>query len=429
MIERCGDRQRKFDGLQRWPFHFIIESLPVMLQIALLLLACGLCRYILTINTPVAWTLIILTGAGVLFYAMVVIAGTSSYDCPFQTPGSALLRSLWKKVGPHLTPVLLVIIVLRTIRGTVWRHISVVQLALVKAHHHSLTLLERVQLRILSIGFYFPQIGLNIHRHFRNPPLPTIQEGPRSQDPIPWFAPNELATILEKNSDNAQCASWVLKYITDPEAVDTAIRLAGDIWWFKEKIDVKPLYDLITFTFDTCFGSDGMLHQGLRNRAYYSGRAILWIHTLAVCESEEFSRTFPFPTGRQYRSPPSDPDLQQLCYALGGANTPHILRIRMLLEFGETLTHPHVQWSSSVLLHLSCVAQFRLGFRNMFTGYNFQEVNDSTPLDVSFNLLLMCCNFLDSPIGDEVLKIQDKSYGISFPCSPIYSCPCLLAIA
>ena len=38
MIERCGDRQRKCDGLQIWLFRLFIESLPVMLQIALLLL-------------------------------------------------------------------------------------------------------------------------------------------------------------------------------------------------------------------------------------------------------------------------------------------------------------------------------------------------------------------------------------------------------
>lgn len=31
MVERCGDRQRKFDGLQKWPFRFFIESLPIML--------------------------------------------------------------------------------------------------------------------------------------------------------------------------------------------------------------------------------------------------------------------------------------------------------------------------------------------------------------------------------------------------------------
>ena len=68
-----GDHQRKFDGLQRWLFHSIIKTFPVMLHITLLLLACGLCRYMLTINTPVACTLITLTSLRVLFYVVVVI--------------------------------------------------------------------------------------------------------------------------------------------------------------------------------------------------------------------------------------------------------------------------------------------------------------------------------------------------------------------
>ena len=54
MVERCGDRQRKFDGLEKWPFRLFIESLPIMLQIALLLLASGLSRYMWSVNTSVA---------------------------------------------------------------------------------------------------------------------------------------------------------------------------------------------------------------------------------------------------------------------------------------------------------------------------------------------------------------------------------------
>lgn len=54
MIERCGDRQRKCDGLKKRPFHLFVESLSVMLQIALLLLSCGLCRHMASINDFVA---------------------------------------------------------------------------------------------------------------------------------------------------------------------------------------------------------------------------------------------------------------------------------------------------------------------------------------------------------------------------------------
>jgi len=58
MIERCGDRQRKFDGLEKWPFRLFVESLPIMLQIALLLLTCGLSRYMWSVNTSVAGVVI-----------------------------------------------------------------------------------------------------------------------------------------------------------------------------------------------------------------------------------------------------------------------------------------------------------------------------------------------------------------------------------
>jgi len=85
VIARCGDRQRKCDGLQKWPFYLFVESLPVMFQIALLL-ACGLCRHMASINTPVASVLIAVTVLGVLFYLGIIIASTSSYERPFQTP-------------------------------------------------------------------------------------------------------------------------------------------------------------------------------------------------------------------------------------------------------------------------------------------------------------------------------------------------------
>ena len=67
VIERCGDRQRKCDGLEKWSSHFSVEGLSLMLQAALLLLACGLCRYMWSVNASVAYTLTSLTGLGVVF--------------------------------------------------------------------------------------------------------------------------------------------------------------------------------------------------------------------------------------------------------------------------------------------------------------------------------------------------------------------------
>ena len=94
MIERCGERQRKFDGLGKWQFRIFIEGLPIMLQMALFLLACGVSRYMWSVSTSVAWVVISFTLIGFLFYIGIVIAGTCSYECPFQTPVSIALRRL-----------------------------------------------------------------------------------------------------------------------------------------------------------------------------------------------------------------------------------------------------------------------------------------------------------------------------------------------
>ena len=64
MVERCGDRQRKFDGLGKWPFRIFIESFPIMFQIILLLLACALSRYTWSVNTSVVPIIVTFTVLG-----------------------------------------------------------------------------------------------------------------------------------------------------------------------------------------------------------------------------------------------------------------------------------------------------------------------------------------------------------------------------
>ena len=53
-IKRSQNRQRKLDGINDWYFDRVMESLPLMLQAALLLLGCALSRYLWEINTTVA---------------------------------------------------------------------------------------------------------------------------------------------------------------------------------------------------------------------------------------------------------------------------------------------------------------------------------------------------------------------------------------
>ena len=93
-VERSQNRQRKLDGIVAWYFDQVMQSLPLMLQAALLLLGCALSRYLWEINTTVATVVIGVTSFGVLFYLFIVIAGTASVSCPYQTPGAHILRRI-----------------------------------------------------------------------------------------------------------------------------------------------------------------------------------------------------------------------------------------------------------------------------------------------------------------------------------------------
>ena len=91
-IERSQNRQRKLDGIVTWHFDHVMESSPLMLQFALLLLGCALSRYLWDIDKDIGSVVLGVTLFGVVFYAFIVVAGTVSVSCPYQTPGAHILH-------------------------------------------------------------------------------------------------------------------------------------------------------------------------------------------------------------------------------------------------------------------------------------------------------------------------------------------------
>jgi len=374
MIERCGDRQRKFNGLKRWPLHFFVESLPVMLQAALLLLACGLCRHMWSINAPVACTLITLTGLGVAFYIGIVIAGMSSYACPFQTPASIALHGPWKKVRRGIVSLIV----------------------------RSKRVLSRTH-RIWKRGFR----SLLRRQSQSTIPLEVVQV----HRPEPWLGPKDFATIRRTNADDVQCVSWILGNITDPEALDAALPLAGEIQWLDYGVDFRPIHRLIITTFMSCFDPARTLYPGSRDRAYYSGRAMLWISTLAVFHGRvRRIRNIMPPSKYTTRAP--DPDLEHLLGFIA-LDRGHAGDIEWLLRINPGCTPLHSQWISNLLLHYSQTIHIEIDPGLVFGAHEIK----TTPLNAKLNLLLTWCTFLGSPVESEALMIQNKSYGISYFCS------------
>jgi hypothetical protein len=231
-----------------------------------------------------------------------------------------------------------------------------------------------------------------------------------------WLTRKDLSRIRKTNTDDARCVSWILRNITDPEALDAAIRLAGEIRWFDDEVNVNPPYDLIVSTFEACFDSTRTLYPGSRDRAYYSGQAMMWIHTLAECKSEEFASTFPLPNTK-YTTPAPDPDLEHLLQANyrawdASAYTEELLKVNP----GHTF--PHLQLISNLLLHYSWANRTKLDYRYLLPRVSMTDETKTTiPLNVALNRLLVWCTFLGSPVEEEVLKVQNKSYNISCFCS------------
>jgi len=90
IVHRGKEHQIKFAGLQKWGFHLIMESLPVMLQFALLLLGIALTIYLWDLNISVARVVLVVTSIGIAFYACITVASTIYSSCPFRTPLSVL---------------------------------------------------------------------------------------------------------------------------------------------------------------------------------------------------------------------------------------------------------------------------------------------------------------------------------------------------
>ena len=312
VIERSRDRQRKHRGLDKWPFHAIIESLPIMLQIALLLLSCGLPRHVWALNSFVASVVISLTTLGVVFYIGIVITWMSSYGRPFQTPASSALRGLRDGASTPVSPSRATIltpggprredIVDKIFRGVLWlcrtpRDLSLRDISLTSIASGIRVIGRNISHQIILGLLRLNQISRDakrtivseIQRYQGRLLLPISVGAPHRQSPTlqadTKFVPRNLNITWASNADDASCVCWILRSITDPDAMGSAVRLACNIRWFGEGIGVDLPYDSIVSIFESCFDSTRNLRPGMKEQAYFSRRAMIEIHLSAKGKS------------------------------------------------------------------------------------------------------------------------------------------------
>ena len=460
-VERCGDRQRKYDGLEKWSFHVFIESLPIILQIALFLLACGLSRYMWSVNTSVARVIVSFTVLAMLFFIGIVVAGTWSYECPFQTPASTGLRylrdsgtarKLLTSLSPSSaislvfatwsnTPKLLVVLsppsatslvyaiwmdvcqelvpASRRLYSTMWhpstwgislRHIaSGIRSMPTKAGHQTIIIILRID---RALGNAKHRLAQRFRRFRRAGLLPITFEdahhrplASRNRSGLRLRVRN-LESIRRRNMASARCVCWVLRNITDPEAIDSAIRLAGTIRWFDDDLDIDPPFDLIVSTFEACFDSTKRLYPGMRDRAYFSARAILQINTCTRVRSHERASKYPIPAVSWILSRHTDPDLRHILGMLNLNFGPG----RRTLDFprADVNTRGHLSWMSTLFVDVT-----RAGPNPTMKSYRpYLDAATTDDQPRIANTLLMWYIFLGGYVEEDTFWADDKSYAV-----------------
>lgn len=262
--EKSWDRQRKLDGMGRWYFYIVIEGLPVVLQIALVLFFCALLQYLWTINRVVTGVIIAVTLFGFVFYSGVTIAAVVSYDCPFQTTPSIVIRALADYVSrsyPSLT---------HSLRSFVPRVLYVIHLPAM----WSVSLLRPLLAPVL--GGLVRTLTTQTHV---TPGIPLVVV----EEPTRIF--NDAHIDWVSYGADARCVAWVLYSSTDHDVILSSVRFAADIIWYPKIAEVLSPY-MLAELFSGCF-MDKQVVPGRAEQARAIAMALASVLSAQLCSEPE----------------------------------------------------------------------------------------------------------------------------------------------
>ena len=385
-------RERKLTGIETWKFHFVMESLPVILQCALLLFGFALSRYLWGVNSSVSSVVIAFTSFGLLFYSVIVTASVLSFNCPFQTPFSLLIRFAVGRATPYL----------RNLQHTFG---STQQL--------------------LQPGMQLTQI---------NPPLSitTVGRGRDLQASIAALAsvtPNAIELsqpvpplfVQEKDFEgdrlDARCINRLFDMSTDVDVILSNMDFIPEIIWHSGIHDVprKRIYDTLMDCFDFS-GANPVVFPKSRDVAYLSAKAFVHVELQRRCIT-------PYEEHKQegwevlcvnhcpLSSAPhrSDPDLEAVLFMVDMT----LGRDNGFSWVGSKVTLPHRAWTSHVFLyHARCEGQVP----EVVSDF----VESSMSLEPSSNTVIADCFYIIGlmigvPFHINDIPVKDKRLDPNFP--------------
>ena len=212
--DKSRDRQRKLDGLEKWYFHLVIESLPVMLQLALLLLGGALARNLWTIGRTVAGVIIAFTLFGIGCYVFFTLTATLYYNCPYQTPPSILVRALARYLAHS--------------DSTLARSVRSLIASIAGVCSHSVGNLRR------TLGYLRSGVHYALHNFGRATGAPDADNIPLAAVGPSDRLFGEISIDWEVCKADGRCISWVLNSTTDSDIIFSTVLFAADMIWYPE---------------------------------------------------------------------------------------------------------------------------------------------------------------------------------------------------
>ena len=295
--DRSRLRERKLAGIETWKFHFVMESLPLILQCALVLLGFALSRYLWEVNSSVSSVVIAFTGFGFIFYFFIVTVSVFSFNCPFQTPVSLFLRFVVKLASPYL----------RKIQYTFGPTQQPLQPGMQLTQINpplSINTVDRghdLQASITTLAFMTPNAVQ----------LP--------QPVIPLFVQEK---DLEGDRLDARCIDRLFEMSTDVDVIISNMDFIPEVIWHSGIKDVprERIYDTLIDCFDFS-GAHPVVFPKSRDVAYLSAKAFVHIELQRRCitpyeeHKQESWRSLCFNhrplSSANYRS---DPDIQTVLF-------------------------------------------------------------------------------------------------------------------
>ena len=381
--DRSRVRERKLSGIETWKFHVVMESLSLILQCALVLLGFALSRYLWQVNRSVSSVVIGFTSFGFLFYLLIMTASIFSFDCPFQTPFSLLIRFIISLVAPY------------------WQNF---RRAFGPKRQPS------------QPGMLGVQSALPLSMNTANIVTLTCIASAAIQFPWPVTPLFVYCTGDEGDRLDARCISRMFVMSTDVDVVTSIMDFIPEIIWHGgiKNVPLKRIYDILMDCFDLS-GPSPVIIPRLRDVAYLSARAFAHIGLQRRCitqyEEHKQESWKALCADHPLLSPVghgTDPDLRAVLFM-----------VDMTLGYDNKFPWEQTRIAPPLRAWMSHVLLYRAWHEGQLSEVVMDFVEDSLSLELPSDIVITDCLFaiglmIGVPFHVNDITVRDKRLGSDF---------------